>query len=148
MLLRRVDQTIGNQPHNVNCSIGFDGAVHRRVQSQVVKELAGFDLMVDSFQVSKQHAARAEAQMAYIRIAHHTSRQTDALARGLDQSVRIFLAQLVIERHVGLGDRVAFTLSAIAKAVEKDQCQRSFEWHKVVTEPRAVASGSKVKLSL
>ena len=47
-------------------AIVFDGVVHRRVERQVMKELAGFDLVIDSFDVAAQHAARADTKMAHV----------------------------------------------------------------------------------
>ena len=119
-------------------AIVFDRVVHRRFQREIVKELAGLDLSIDSFKVATQHAARADGQMAHIRIAHHTFRQTDALAGCFNECVRIFIAQLVVKRHLGLGNRVAFTLSAMAEAVENDQCEWSFGFAQKIVRQTSV----------
>jgi hypothetical protein len=91
-----------------------------------VKEGTRLNLVIYVLDVRAQDTAGAHHQMSDIRISHHTFRQTDALAGSLNQGVWIFFEQLVVERHFGLGDRVAFTFRAIAKAVENDECEWSF----------------------
>src|SRR5205823_1363784 len=67
----------------------------------------------------------AHAQVTHVRVAHHARRQAHTLARRLDQSVRILLQQLVVERHLRERDGVTLTRGAIAEAVKDDERERA-----------------------
>ena len=46
--------------------IVFDSAVHRGIESKIVKEVTSFDFVVDPFKVATQHTAGAEGKMAHV----------------------------------------------------------------------------------
>src|SRR6266550_3051895 len=107
---------------------------HRRVERQIMKELATLDRVIDAFDIGEHYAAGAHAEVADLRISHHAWRQTDALSRRFNQRVRILLEQYVVVRQLGEGDRIAFAFSAIAKAVEDDEREWPFSIQYILPE--------------
>src|SRR5713226_6150087 len=116
-----MDQPIRNQTHDMQRAIVLRRVFHRGVERQIMKELATLNRVVDTFDVGEHYAAGAHAKMADIRISHYAWRQTDALSRRFNQSVRIPLEQFVVVRHPGERDRIAFAFGAITKTVKDDQ---------------------------
>ena len=121
-----MDQAVGNQTHDMNCPVVLDCTIDRRTQRQIVKELTGFDFVINSLDVRAQHPTGAQAQMTDVGIAHHTFRQADTVTRFLNQGVRIFFKEFVVVRHLRERDGVALAFGAIAKAIKNNQSQRSF----------------------
>jgi hypothetical protein len=62
--------------------------------------------------------------VADLGVAHDPSGQADAGAGGFDERVRVLLAQLVVEGHLGERDGVALARFAVAEAVEDDERER------------------------
>ena len=98
--------------------------VERRLQRRVLEEGAVRDRAVDPLQVLVEHAARADRQVADLRVAHLAGRQADRLARGLDRRVRVLGPEPVEDRRLGELDRVPRARRRAAPAVEDDENYR------------------------
>ena len=99
--------------------------VERGLQRRVLEERAVGDRAVDPLQVLVEHAARADRQMAYLRVPHLAGRQAHRLTRGLDRRVRALGPEPVEDRRVRELDGVPRPGRRAAPAVEDDEGYRA-----------------------
>src|SRR5947209_9347497 len=68
--------------------------------------------------------------MSDFAVAHLIVGQADVLAAGMNERVRIFAQQPVVNRLAGEGDGVSFSFGAVSPAVEDDENQRFWMGHR------------------
>src|SRR5438093_7104955 len=95
----------------------FESAAEYRT----VEERAFLDRLVHAHQVLVEAAARADRQMAHLRVPHLTGWQPRRLARGVERRVRVGAPELVEHRSVSQRDRVSRSSRSAAPAVEDDE---------------------------
>src|SRR2546430_15430262 len=93
-------------------------SVHRVGQRFVAEEFAGLNVMIDKRDIHANHSARSKIKVTNLGISHHTFRKTDARAVRDEQSLRILLADFIVERLRRHRDRVASVRGRVAPAVD------------------------------
>src|SRR2546429_7498379 len=74
--------------------------------------------MIDNRNIHPNHSAGSKIEMSDFGVSHHAFGKTDARAVRGEQSLRILLAEFVVERLGGHRDRVAFARRRMAPAVD------------------------------
>ncbi len=98
--------------------------MHGGEQRRVVKELARLDHQIEPHDVHQQHPAGANIEVPDFAVAHLAVRQSDEVAGGVDQRVRILTQKFVIGGLARGGDGVALHGRGEAPAIENRQDQR------------------------
>ena len=98
------------------------------------------DCVVDARQILHHDRARAEAEVAHLRIAHLAIREADRAARRRQTRVRVARPQLVEHRRVRPGDRIAGSARRDPPPVEDDQ--NGAGGHQVGAGLRVISPGS------
>ena len=114
---------VAEQPHQMEMAAA--GALHRFDQQRVREELARRDHQVDARDVHVDDAAGADVQMADFAVAHLAFGQSDVRTGGVDQRVRIFAQQPIVDGLARGGNRIALDGGGEAPAVEDGQYERT-----------------------
>ncbi len=117
----RVDAAGRDEPEQVDVAAARPGALERLDERVVLGERAVPDRLVHPHQVLVEDPARADRQVADLRVPHLARRQADRLAGGLEGRVRVLAPEPVEDGRVGELDRVAGAGRSAAPAVEDDE---------------------------
>ena len=120
VLVGGVHAALGDEPDQVHAV----GAAQRRPQRLALAERAVAHGGVDPQQVLRHDRARAEVEVADLRVAHLARGQADRLALGRQRRVRVLGPQPVEHRRVGERDRVARPVGSESPAVEHYEADR------------------------
>src|SRR6185437_9511744 len=86
-----------------------------------MKKLASLDVMIDARDVHSYHASRADVQMSYFGVPHHTRRQAHASAMRFEQSVRVIFDELVVIRRRRERNRVSLARGRVTPTIDDNQ---------------------------
>jgi hypothetical protein len=117
VMMDGVDAAGADEADEMKCTVATPYAPAQFHQLRDLIKLPGVDGVGDADQVLRHHTARSEVQMTYLAVADLTLRQSDRLARGMQQRERMTGHQAVPHRGVTERDCVPFSLLAIAPAV-------------------------------
>ena len=124
MRLLRVHAAIREQPQQMQLPPLFARAVDRPHNLRMLVEAAVRDHRIDTRDVHRHHAARADVQMPDFAVAHLPIRQPDKVIRSMQQCVGKLAQQPVVIRFSRLGNCVCVTFRAISPPVQNGQHQR------------------------
>src|SRR5438552_170392 len=111
---------IGNQAKEMELA-ATARVLHCVQQNGMLEEVSVLDHQLDASRIHVDDAPGANVQMTDFAVAHLIVWQPNVLATGVDQRVRIFAEQAVINWLAGKGDGVGFGFGAVSPAIEDDE---------------------------
>src|SRR5580698_1437083 len=127
---------VGDKTEQMQAALATAGILHGCDQHRMGEKLAVLNKQLDAGAVHVHNASGADVEVADFAVAHLTVRQTNILAAGVNQRVRIFAQQAVVGRLAGQCNGVGFGFDAVSPAVKDDEN----EWFG--TQKQLLASGS------
>src|SRR4029077_1149749 len=119
-----VNASVGHKAKQVQPAAAGAGMLQGGDQGGVGEEVAVLDHQVDAGDVHVDDAAGADIEVADFAVSHLAVRETNEWSAGVNERVGIFAQQTVVGGLVGEGDRVGFSLGAIAPSVKDDEDER------------------------
>jgi hypothetical protein len=116
-----VDATRTDQTDDVQRAPSAPRVLARRDERRPGRERSVIDRGIDPRQVLEHRAARAEVEVADLRVAHLSGRQPDRSFRGAQGAVGPRLDEVPPDRHGRSSDRVAGRIATDPEAVEHDE---------------------------
>ena len=96
--------------------------VYRMIERRVVVERSVLYRVVYGGDILIDHPARAEIEVSHLAVAHLPLGQSNRIARGIDERVRVFFHERIEERLARLRDRVPVRFRSVPEPVEYYQC--------------------------
>ena len=125
MAVERVDAAAPDQPHEMQRATALADRGARRAQRRIARQGSVGDCGVDTNEILRHDATRAQIEMSHFTVAHLAVGESHAQTRCGKQCARLVTPDGVPRRRRRQRDGVAFLLGPVSPAIQDDQHYRS-----------------------
>jgi hypothetical protein len=147
MFLPRMHAAIGDEPEQMQFAPADAGIFHPFNEHGMREELTILNHQVNARDIHMHNAPGADIQMPDFAVAHLPFGQSDERPTGVNQRVRIFAQQTVVDRFAREGDSICFGFGPVSPAVKNNENERFRTRHKSALGSWLLAVCSKKMIS-